>query len=94
MQGSFLAWPLIFTTAFVVAQRQLTRRWKNHFVDHLPAIIKTLVISVDGETALSLMMGFLSFIGMVIMITYTVCVSCSAMLLRCLRYGIASIFKI
>lgn len=26
----------------------------------------------DGETALSLLMGFLSFIGMVIMITYTV----------------------
>lgn len=26
----------------------------------------------DGETALSLVMGFLSFIGMVIMITYTV----------------------
>ena len=26
----------------------------------------------DGETALQLLMGFLSFIGMVIMITYTV----------------------
>ena len=32
----------------------------------------SLLYNVDGETALSLLMGFLSFIGMVIMITYTV----------------------
>ena len=31
---------------------------------------------IDGETALSLLMGFLSFIGMIIMITYTVSVTC------------------
>ena len=29
-------------------------------------------LSIDGETALSLLIGFLSFIGMLIMITYTV----------------------
>lgn len=49
---------------------------------HLP---KTLfVISLDGETALSLLMGFLSFIGMVIMITYTV----GILVLRTSHHGV------
>ena len=34
------------------------------------------VYPLDGETSLALVMGFLSFIGMVIMITYTVSILC------------------
>lgn len=34
------------------------------------------VFPLDGETSLALVMGFLSFIGMVIMITYTVRILC------------------
>lgn len=34
------------------------------------------VFPLDGETSLALVMGFLSFIGMVIMITYTVSILC------------------
>ena len=34
------------------------------------------IFVTDGETALSLLIGFLAFIGMLVMITYTVSLIC------------------